>query len=551
MKTLNTLIGTLLGSLGALTGVGLLATGCSDNSPHHESISVTVTDVEACCGTDKTSQNYNACVQDYQANGVCSTSGKPDDPIWDVPTYGMPDPIGPTPEQLQECCGQDDGTNDYKACVENYTDVNVPHACRDLVDEPDPPSPAIYGPNPYWCCGPEWDECSNTYFNGGGCTSGIDPSESQACCAKAENQDTCVLDFIKTKECPTEIKVPDEFEIEECCRLSDGTNDAECEKKYKETGVCDNTDMAQCCSDYPDELYDYQDWKPNPNDKYFNSTCVSILRKKKQCSAELTECCSLKDGTYNDECTRRFEKTGQCPTQLNTCCKTDTGLYDKFCFDEFSKKGQCNTEYNECCKAEDGSINLACAKILKEKKQCLNDKEILDCCSGEKEFGMKEDELDSISVSYTCIDYYKKNNVYHLCATTDDYYIPALYGSDFRPDPYKMCEDYIGDYKKCTDFAKCGTSAYLEEGIQCCGEDDKSEKFSKCIKDYEEKGKTDACTNPLDKDEPAPNTNPKECCGPYPGEYSEWEKPEEWKSWVNCKDDYLETGKCPNESGDE
>ena len=130
-------IGKLISSLGALTGIGLFMTGCHE-SAHYETAAVTVAEVEACCGTDKNSQDYNDCVQSYKANGVCSTPVKPDDP---VPLYGMPEPIPPTPDQLKECCGQNDGSSEYKACVEDYTDINKPHTCRDLVDEPDPPSP--------------------------------------------------------------------------------------------------------------------------------------------------------------------------------------------------------------------------------------------------------------------------------------------------------------------------------------------------------------------------------------------------------------------------
>ena len=513
-----------ISSIGALAGIGLFATGCHE-SPHFERVSEPAADITACCGTDMTAQNYNACVEAYHANGVCSSPvPKPDDPL---PLYGMPDPIPPTTAQIEECCGFDDGSTDYKECVENYKDVNNPPICSH--SEPI----AIYGPDPTWCCGPEWDECSNTYFNGGGCTSGIDPSESEACCAQAEDPGACVLDFIKTKKCPTDIVEPTDKEIEDCCMMSDYKNDAECEKKYKETGVCDNEDMVQCCNDLVDDGLDIS---------LVNASCVDIMHKEKQCSQDLKDCCQIPDGTYNDTCVELYHEKGSCDSSFSECCKKADGNFDKQCVESFNKNGQCDSELINCCKSEDGSINRACSKIMEDTKECINDKDELECCS--KEY----DEWNYITVSYTCIRYYKKVNQYNVCAEADGVNggIATIYGGDFRPLPFEWCDDYKGDYEKCLDFAKCDVNLQEEEAKQCCGQNDTVDGYADCLDAYKEKGKSESCLQPLNEGEPAPNTNPIACCGKGYTETLDYNGVGEMEPtpWEKCVDTYVKTGEC-------
>ncbi len=577
MQSRKSLFGLLLGGIGAITGIGLFASGCNDDSGKQITQEVTSQMIEQCCGTDKTSQEYAACVQAYQTNGVCSSPIlKPDDPLPDVPLYGMPDPVPPTAEQIQECCGYDNGSKAYKECVENYIDVNNKPKCSH--SEPI----AIYGPDPTWCCGPKWNDCSDIYFHGGDCTSGIDPSESEACCAQTEDPGACVLDFIKSKGVCSYIDnppqpvygMPDDPPIDEpvsvwdCCEMNNGHEDEICVQDYEQTGTCHNEDLKECCTDTKDSYKSY---------KGFNHVCVSMLRKNNQCSAELKDCCGLEDGTYDDECTELFDKSGKCPTELITCCKNTKGVIDPYCANRVEKKGACDQEFNTCCQNDEGEIDELCAHTYDKYHVCAkdvdtcckdsandnsryicrhsmyyaqlcNDEDMLNCCTERDSNGYP------LSWSYTCINYYKKVNQYNVCADADDVNggPVTIYGGDFRPLPFEWCDDYKGDYKKCIDFARCDVKLQEEEAKQCCGEDDKAEGYSDCLNTYKEKGKSESCLQPLDEGEPAPNTNPIACCGKgytetsdYTGKGDVGETP-----WEKCVQAYLKDGKCPDKPGE-
>ena len=200
MKSLKTLVGTLLGGIGILAGFSMLMTGCSDDdkdkTPTQE---ITKAQLEKCC---KDADNYEACVKDYQENGVCSgfiDPGPVSDygvpPIYepveygpiDAPDYGPIDPgIEPSPKEIAECCGDDNGSDEYKECVENYQKSG---ACPPHHDDPVPeygmPDTPEYGmpdvPTPVpddvgikECCGDdngsdEYKECVADYKKAGEC----------------------------------------------------------------------------------------------------------------------------------------------------------------------------------------------------------------------------------------------------------------------------------------------------------------------------------------------------------------------------------------------
>ena len=61
--------------------------------------------IEECCG-DLTGAEYEACVEDYKAAGLCDMN---------VPLYGVP-------EGIQICCGHLEGES-YDACVKDYQEA--------------------------------------------------------------------------------------------------------------------------------------------------------------------------------------------------------------------------------------------------------------------------------------------------------------------------------------------------------------------------------------------------------------------------------------------
>ena len=90
MKTLQSLVGTLLGGIGMLAGFGMLMTGCSeDDKTTDTNAEITQEQLDKCC---KTADDYDACVKDYKKNGICSNEPEPE-----ITTkYGMPStPVEP------------------------------------------------------------------------------------------------------------------------------------------------------------------------------------------------------------------------------------------------------------------------------------------------------------------------------------------------------------------------------------------------------------------------------------------------------------------------
>ncbi|MBO4350962.1 MAG: hypothetical protein J6A01_08465 [Proteobacteria bacterium] len=204
MKSTKSLISSILGGIGILAGFGMLLTGCSDDDDKKPTVEITKAQLDQCC---KDADNYEACVKDYQTNGVCSGYKEPgpvaeygvppiDEPVEygpiDAPEYGTIDP-GPTPEEIADCCGEDNGSEEYKECVADYKKSG---ACAHHQDEPVPEYGMIetpmYGmpddPTPVnpddekikECCGDdngsdEYKECVEDYQKAGTCVKQPEP----------------------------------------------------------------------------------------------------------------------------------------------------------------------------------------------------------------------------------------------------------------------------------------------------------------------------------------------------------------------------------------
>ena len=83
MKSFKKLIGTVLGGIGALTGISMLMNACNEDQNNKPVVEVTAEEVKQCCGTDQTNPAYSYCVNRYIYSGNCITS-----------------------DSLQECCGR-------------------------------------------------------------------------------------------------------------------------------------------------------------------------------------------------------------------------------------------------------------------------------------------------------------------------------------------------------------------------------------------------------------------------------------------------------------
>ncbi|MBO4350961.1 MAG: hypothetical protein J6A01_08460 [Proteobacteria bacterium] len=144
MKSIKSLVGTLLGGIGILAGLGMLMTGCDeDDKTTDTNAEITQDQLDKCC---KTADDYDACVKDYKKNGVCSNNEIPPTDLYG-PLYTEYGPIHaeePTAEEIKECCGEDNGSDKYNECVENYKGSSDSKVCMAHdIDQPD-----VYGPLP-------------------------------------------------------------------------------------------------------------------------------------------------------------------------------------------------------------------------------------------------------------------------------------------------------------------------------------------------------------------------------------------------------------------
>ncbi len=304
MKSIKSLVGTLLGGIGALAGFGILMTGCGDDGNSGKATQeITKAQLEECCGTDANSTTYEACVKNYQTNGVCSNDIDPG-----VTTdYGVPDPLTPVvygpapfkPDEIEKCCGEDDGSNKYKQCVESYKESGK-------CENPDEPIYTEYGPS-------------------------VDPIEE--CCGKddgSKKYKQCVESYKESGKCEN----PDEpiyteygpsiDPIEECCGKDDGSEKyKQCVESYKESGKCEN----------PDEPI-YTEYGPSID--------------------PIEECCGKDDGSKGyKQCVEDYNKAGGCGgiavpeygmppvDSIEECCgpEDDSDTY-KACVEDYNANGQ-------------------------------------------------------------------------------------------------------------------------------------------------------------------------------------------------------------------
>ena len=255
MKSIKTLMGMVAGGIGMLASFGLFLAGCDDdNSSECDLDQYKVNGVctakdpsntvdaklKECCGDDDGSAQYKACVSDYKASGACS--GK-QEPIYTE--YG-PAVVTPSEAEIAECCGDDKKADGYDACVQSYKDSGICSQTKPIDIEP-----TIYGPAPSACCGEgnEDTACGHIFFNTSVCSKDEGNEGLEACCGEKTGSDlrTCVNDYVKNKVCSgqegpgdlqTDYGMPPltDQEIADCCgndKNADGYQ--ECVSNYKET----------------------------------------------------------------------------------------------------------------------------------------------------------------------------------------------------------------------------------------------------------------------------------------------------------------------------
>ncbi len=322
MKLFQTLVSSVLGGVGAIIGFGVLLSGCTDDDNDKKPTTVISTqDLKNCCGSDESSDAFANCVKSYQESGICH-SENPNDPHNNVTYYG-PAPVDPD-KDLAACCGKDDGSKEYSACVENYKANN---GCGEVSVKYGMPQ--------------------------------IDEDAMKACCGDDKK---CMEDFIASGECHAVAPVYGMPEISDedlkaCCG-----NDEECIADYKASGKCDEPvaeygpqPYVDCCADAETE------------EEY--NECVENYEKTGSCAEEppimtyygpdpAAECCSNAQSPEEyKECVENYEKTGSCSEEPPVM--TDYGM------------PSVDDELTECCGEDDGSETYQyCAKNFVKNGGC-------------------------------------------------------------------------------------------------------------------------------------------------------------------------------------
>ena len=235
LKEIKSVLGLILGGAAALIGFGTLTTGCDDDSSSSEDKVAEYTHEElACCG-DTESDTFDSCLTSYRKNGICDSAQKEDD--FGGSLYGMPSvppeddidvPGTPGKEELDNCCGKDDGSEAYKTCTADYI-KNGKCAKEPEKDE--------YTKDELACCDqealgdPDFESCIADYRKTGACIAGIDdpiptvygpapevPEKDEytkdelACCDQEALSDpdfeSCIADYRKTGACIAGIEEP-------------------------------------------------------------------------------------------------------------------------------------------------------------------------------------------------------------------------------------------------------------------------------------------------------------------------------------------------------
>ena len=308
MSLLRSMLRFAVGGMSAILGMGMLA-GCGeDANGDNPQVKVTKADIEACCGSDDGSKNYESCVEAYRTTGKCgSIDIDPNPPVYygppaitdaelkaccenredgmdanrciseykstyqcpeDEPVYaeyGMPMPLE---EELKACC-ENRGDMDAEECAERFSETLK---CPDIMDAPDAP---LYGPPP------------------------ITDAELKACCenrADGMPAEACIDEYKSTYQCPEDepvyaeygMPMPPNEDIEKCCAdRNDGMDKGKCIDEYIETGICP-PELAMP-DDPPIAVYG-----PAPVDQ------------------ALEKCCGDKSGDEYSECVKSYYEHNGC-----------------------------------------------------------------------------------------------------------------------------------------------------------------------------------------------------------------------------------------------
>lgn len=291
MKNIKKLTALVLGGIGAIFGLQSLS-GCSEDVNSKPVVKLTQEQIKDCCGDDDGTDAYAKCIQNYQENGVCSHEVDPD-PI----AYYGPAPT-PIDEGIQNCCGDKTGQS-YEDCVKDYK----ANGNRCVM-------PSIYGPAPLdvpendiaACCGDRTDDgyldCANKF------KSYCDDKQF----FESMSLKDCVEEYKQVNHC--EVPVPEYgmIPVEECCGSeTDSDRYRSCVDFYNKTGECDNnstvygpapvpvpdTDIADCCGfksepgyqECADKFNNYCDGK-----QFYESMsleeCVEEYKEVNSCSVE-------------------------------------------------------------------------------------------------------------------------------------------------------------------------------------------------------------------------------------------------------------------------
>ncbi len=346
MKNIKKLTALVLGGIGAIFGLQSLS-GCSEDVNSKPVVKLTQEQIKDCCGDDDGTNAYAKCIQNYQKNGVCSKEKEPE-PI----AYYGPAPT-PVPEKdIADCCS-DKADTDYLDCANKFNNY-----------------------------------CDDKQF-----------SESMSL-------EACVAEFKKANKCDVmepvygmqPLPVPDE-DIADCCGFKSDPGYQECADKFK--NYCNDKQFSESMS---------------------LEACVEEYKQTNNCDVPVPE-------------------YGMIPVE--ECCgsKTDSDEY-KACVDFYNKTGECDNN----------------STVYGPAPVPVPDTDIADCCGFKSEPGYQEcaDKFnnycdgkqfyESMSLE-DCVEEYKQVN--HCEVPVPEYGMPSISDEDIQ----NCCgeDSQSSDYKECVE----------------------------------------------------------------------------------------------------
>ena len=511
---IKSILGYAIGGIAAITGLGSLISGCSEDTSSKPVVKISQGDLERCCGTDKQSASYSACVTNYQRNGVCSfySYHEPEPVI--PPVYGMPPVLDPN--DAAACCGSDTKSKGYDACIQKMykacpADMGSSQkkfdACIDNYKEVnscsvEPPPQTDYGMPPY-----------------------INPNDADACCGTNYTSKTykdCVNKMVDA--CPAETQE----ELDACI------------DEYKKLNHCGDIIAPEYGMPLPEI---------DPNDA--KACCGSDVNSKKyqECVGKMYDACPQVSQKEFDACIDNYKEVNSCsvepppqtdygmppvidPSDAEACCGPN---------DDSKEYIACIKEMYDACPADMDTPQESfdkCIANYREVNKCVviavpeygvqdvNPQDILECCGPEdgsseyKDCFYKITEACGNAENYDkCIADYKKTNecgeigapTYGMPPVLDPGDAEACCGSDVNSSKYKECVDKMYDacpanmstpqeeFDACIDKYKDVNSCSVEPPPQtdygmppvldpsdaeaCCGSDVNSDKYKECVKD--------------------------------------------------------------------